>query len=220
MPSDRDSMDLSYQRLLANNRHWVQTRTAEDPEYFKRLAAGQSPSFLWIGCSDSRMPASDLTGTEPGEVFVHRNVANMVVHTDVNCMSVVEYAVEVLKVSHVIVCGHYGCGGVNAALSGKRYGLVDEWLRNIRDVYRIHREELRRYTDQELVARRLVELNVIEQVYNLGKTATIQQAWHTRGKPEIHGWVYDIGDGLIRDLGVNFRGPEALDDIFRYSFDK
>lgn len=221
MPKSNDGnglhpADKSYQELLQNNRAWVAEQLATDPDYFATLAKGQTPKYLWVGCADSRVPANVITGTRPGEVFVHRNIANVVVHTDLNCMSVVQYAVEVLKVEHVIVCGHYGCGGVTAALSAHSFGLIDNWLRSIKDVYRTYRAELRAYTDQKAVERRLVELNVIESVYNLSKTSILQRAWQERGAPKIHGWVYDIADGLIRDLGVNFSSASMLDEIYRH----
>jgi carbonic anhydrase len=215
-----DDVELSYKRLLENNKRWVADCVAEDPEYFTKLAEGQAPKFLWIGCSDSRVPANVITGTGSGEVFVHRNIANVVVHTDTNLLSVLQYAVEHLRVQHVIVCGHYGCGGVAAAMGDKDYGLMNVWLQNIKDTYRIHRDELRMYREKDQVVRRMIELNVIEGVYNLGKSSIIQRAWAERGFPEIHGWVYDLHDGLIRDLGVNFRSPDVLEENFRYRFEK
>jgi carbonic anhydrase len=208
--------DRSYEQLLENNRAWVAQQLRIDPDYFDKLAHSQSPKFFWVGCADSRVPANVITGMPPGEVFVHRNIANIVVNTDLNCMSVLQYAVEVLEVEHVIVCGHYGCGGVTAALSENSYGLIDHWLRSIKDVYRTYRAELRAYSDPKAVERRLVELNVIESVYNLSKTSILQRAWKDHGGPRIHGWVYDISDGLIRDLGVNFSNPEMLDAIYHY----
>lgn len=215
-PSKNAELDDSYRHLLDNNRAWVERRLAEDPHYFENLAKGQKPRYLWIGCSDSRVPANEITGTRSGEIFVHRNVANLVVHTDINMLSVLQYSVEVLEVEHVIVCGHYGCGGIDAALSHKDLGLINKWLRNIKDVYRIHRESLRAIRDRDELCRRMVELNVVEQVYNLAKTTIIQHAWQKRGAPQIHGWVYDVGEGLIRDLGVNFSSPEAIEDFYRY----
>lgn len=211
-----NNLDKSYEELLKNNRAWVAQQLGEDPEYFAKLAKGQAPKYLWVGCADSRVPANVITGTTSGEIFVHRNIANVVVHTDLNCMSVVQYAVEVLKVEHVIVCGHYGCGGVTAALSAHSFGLIDNWLRSIKDVYRTYRAELRAYSDQQAVERRLVELNVIEGVYNLCKTSILQRAWKERGAPKVHGWVYDVGEGLIRDLGVNFSNTSMLDEIYRH----
>lgn len=208
-------MEKSYQKLLQNNRTWVNQQLEKNPEFFSDLAKGQSPEYLWIGCSDSRVPANEITGTRPGEVFVHRNIANMVVHTDMNLLSVLSYAVEVLKVKHIIVCGHYGCGGVLAAMGNKQYGLIDNWLRNIKDVYRIHAQELDAITDDEKRGRRLVELNVIEQVHDLGKTSIVQNAWDRNQPLHIHGWVYDIADGLINDLNVNYRSAADLHKVFR-----
>lgn len=195
-------MDTFYKTLLQNNREWVQRKLEENKDYFNELAQGQKPPLLWIGCADSRVPANEITGTRPGEVFVHRNIANMVVHTDMNMLSVLDYAVNVLKVKHVIVCGHYGCGGVMAAMEDKEYGLIDNWIRHIKDVYRLHRAELDAIANQNERARRFVELNVIEQVNDLGKTSIIRNAW-TKGEiPYVHGWVYDIHNGLIRELDV------------------
>ncbi|MDO7886805.1 carbonic anhydrase [Hymenobacter sp. CA2-7] len=189
--------------ILANNRQWVATKNAEDPEFFKRLADGQKPTYLFIGCSDSRVPASGITGTGPGEMFVHRNIANMVVHADMNLLSVLQYAVEVLGVQDILVVGHYGCGGVAAAAANKQYGLIDNWLVNIRDVVRLHETELLRITDEKQRLRRLVELNVIEQVQNLTKTNIIQNAMRGDNPPRLHGLVYDIADGVLKDLQVN-----------------
>ncbi len=189
--------------ILANNRQWVATKNAQDPEFFKRLANGQQPRYLFIGCSDSRVPASGITGTGPGEMFVHRNIANMVVHTDLNLLSVLQYAVEVLGVQDILVVGHYGCGGVAAAAANKQYGLIDNWLVNIRDVVRLHETELLRIKDEPQRLRRLVELNVIEQVQNLAKTNIIQNAMRGDKPPRLHGLVYDIADGVLKDLGIN-----------------
>lgn len=210
----------SYQRLLDGNRRFVARQLEQDPEFFKRLAKGQGPKTLWVGCSDSRVPANEITDTLPGEIFVHRNVANLVVHTDLNLMSVLEYAVHVLKVDDIIVCGHYGCGGVAAALNRRSYGLLNKWLRNIKDVYRIHRESLRAYVNPKEVENRMVELNVVEQVYNLSKTTIVQKAWHERGGPVVHGWVYDVADGLIKDLGVNLNNTDTMDEIYRLDFNE
>lgn len=209
-------MPKEYLTLLEKNKQWVADTLELDPEYFKNLAKGQKPEFLWVGCADSRVPANVITGTRPGDIFVHRNIANVVVHTDLNCMSVLNYAVEVLKVKHIIVCGHYGCGGINAALTNKDHGLVvNKWLRNIKEVYSKHTKELEAIEDMELKANRLTELNVIESVYNLAKTVTVQDAWkkHTL---HIHGWVYDIKDGIINDLDVMVHELEDLEPIFRY----
>lgn len=188
--------------ILTNNRKWVKEQRAADPDFFNRLADGQQPRYLFIGCSDSRVPASAITGTGPGEMFVHRNIANMVVHTDFNMLSVLQYAVEVLGVQDIIVCGHYGCGGVAAAASNKQYGLIDGWLTNIRDVIRVHEAEFMSVNDDDLRLRRLVELNVIEQVRNLAKTSIIQNARKGDKPPRLHGLVYDIKEGLLTDLQV------------------
>jgi carbonic anhydrase len=204
----------SYNKLIANNAEWVARRISEDPEYFTKLAKGQSPEVLWIGCSDSRVPANEVTGTKPGEVFVHRNIANVCNHSDMNMLSVLDYAVNVLKVKHVIVAGHYGCGGVAAALSNKQFGLIDNWLRHIKDVYRLHSHELDRITDHTQKVNRLVELNVSEQVYNLCKTSIVQNAWMERHDLEIHGWVIDLGSGLVKDLKVTSSSPHNLGYVY------
>lgn len=204
----------SYKALISGNANWVKSRVTEDPEYFKNLAKGQSPQVLWIGCSDSRVPANEVTGTRAGEIFVHRNIANVCAHSDMNMLSVLDYAVNVLKVKHVIVAGHYGCGGVAAALSNKQFGLIDNWLRHIKDVYRLHSYELDRITDQEQKVNRLVELNVSEQVYNLCKTSIIQNAWMERHDLEVHGWVIDLGTGLIKDIKVSSSSPHNLGYVY------
>ena len=197
--------------ILANNRQWVADRNAEDPQFFKRLADGQQPRYLFIGCSDSRVPASGITGTGPGEMFVHRNIANLVVHSDMNLLSVLQYAVEVLGVQDILVCGHYGCGGVAAAASNKQYGLIDNWLVNIRDVVRLHETELLRIPEEGQRLRRLVELNVMEQVRNLAKTNIIQNAMRGDNPPRLHGLVYDIADGVLKDLQVS--GTAVINDL-------
>lgn len=207
-------MEKSYKRLLENNKAWVTLQSYKDPGYFKALAEGQNPEYLWIGCSDSRVPANEITGTKPGEIFVHRNIANMVVHTDMNLLSVLSYAVEVLKVKHIIVCGHYNCGGVLAAMGNKQFGLIDNWLRHIKDVYRYNHLELEAIEDRDLRARRFVELNVIQQVHDLGKTSIVQNAWKNNQPLNIHGWVYDINDGLINDLEVTFTGLKDLHSVY------
>ena len=189
--------------ILENNKQWVSKRNAEDPNFFKNLATGQKPKYLFIGCSDSRVPASGITGTGPGEMFVHRNIANLVVHSDMNLLSVLQYAVEVLGVQDILVVGHYGCGGVAAAASNKQYGLIDNWLVNIRDVVRLHEAEVLQITDKEQRLRRLVELNVVEQVRNLAKTNIIQNAMRGDNPPRLHGLVYDIADGVLKDLDVD-----------------
>lgn len=209
----KQNMKQSYDRLFVNNEKWVTDKLNLDPMYFKKMANGQTPQYLFIGCSDSRVPANEITGTEPGEMFVQRNIANMVVHTDVNLMSVLQYSVEVLNVKHVIVCGHYGCGGVKAAMEDKAHGLIDKWLRNIKDVIRLHKDELDAIHDPEKQHRKLVELNVKEQVYNLMKTSFIQKNRSLYGFPEVHGWVYDIGDGKLVDLKIDIEKdfPEYKD---------
>ena len=208
-------MDKSYQRLIDGNRRFSEAKKTDDPEYFKKLSLGQKPDYLWIGCSDSRVPANEVTSTESGEMFVHRNIANLVVHTDLNLLSVVEYAVNVLGVKHVIVCGHYGCGGVRAAMGHNLNGFVDNWLRNIKDVYQKNEKELEAIADFDKRADRLTELNVIEQVRNLAKTTIVQQAWKKRDL-HLHGWVYGINSGLITDLSVIHDGSEALEPIYRF----
>ena len=207
-------MEKSYARLIENNKTWVAEQLQLDPNFFENLSKGQTPEYLWIGCSDSRVPAESITGTDPGEMFVHRNIANMVVHSDMNMLSVLSYAVEVLKVKHVIVCGHYGCGGVIAAMKNQQFGLIDNWLRHIKDVYRYHHQELDAIEDETLRARRFVEVNVQEQVHDLGKTSIVQNAWKRNQPLHLHGWVYDIHDGLINDLGVNFTCPKDLHSVY------
>lgn len=203
-------MEAFYQTLIDNNKKWVAAKLNEDPDFFNKLAHGQKPPFLWIGCADSRVPANEITGTNPGEVFVHRNIANMVIHTDMNMLSVLDYAVNVLEVKHVIVCGHYGCGGVKAAMGDTQFGLIDNWIRHIKDVYRLHRKELDGIDDMKERTNRFVELNVIEQVQDLAKTSIIQDAWKKGEKPHVHGWVYDIKNGLIQDLEVTMRSNAEL----------
>lgn len=207
-------MEKSYKKLLENNKKWVAEQLAIDSAYFDKLANSQNPEYLWIGCSDSRVPANQITGTSPGDIFVHRNIANMVIHSDMNMLSVLSYAVEVLKVKHIIVCGHYGCGGVLAAMENKQFGLIDNWLRHIKDVYRIHFKELDALTDKKERTDRLVELNVIEQVQDLGKTSIVQNAWKREQPLHLHGWVYDVKDGIIKDLDVNFKGTGGLHSVY------
>lgn len=207
-------MNETYQQLLEGNKLFVQSELEKDPDYFRKLAAGQNPQVLWIGCADSRVPANQITNTRPGDVFVHRNIANICVHSDMNMLSVLDYAVNVLKVKHVIVAGHYGCGGVAAAMSNKQFGLIDNWLRHIKDVYRLHSEELDRITDEAVRLDRLVELNVTEQVYNLCKTTIVQNAWKEREDLEIHGWIIDIKTGLLRDLKISCSSTKNLGKIF------
>lgn len=201
--------------LFQNNLDWVEAKTAQDPNYFKKLAREQDPNYLWIGCADSRVPANEIVGLEPGELFVHRNVANICPHTDFNCLSVLEFAVNILKVSHIIVCGHYGCGGVMAAMEDHHLGLVDNWLRNIRDIYAHHKEELDQIKDPKKRSNRLVELNVVQQVLNICHTTIIQEAWF-RGQPLIvHGWVYDMESGKLKDLRVCISAIDQVEPIYR-----
>jgi carbonic anhydrase len=208
-------MEQSYKKLIEGNRKFAMEKKHDDPDYFKRLSLGQEPQYLWIGCSDSRVPANEVTRTSSGEIFVHRNIANMVVHTDVNLMSVLDYAVSILKVKHVIVCGHYGCGGIKAAMKSESYGYVDSWLRNIKEVYVKHADELNKIEDFEMRANRLCELNVIEQVRDLAKTKIVQEAWKIR-KLQIHGWVYGLEDGLIKELNTVIDQVQDLENIFHY----
>jgi carbonic anhydrase len=208
-------MEKSYLKLLENNKEWVDVQLKKDPEYFTKLSNGQKPEYLWIGCSDSRVPANEITGTNPGEMFVHRNIANMVVHSDMNMLSVLSYAVDVLKVKHIIVCGHYGCGGVLAAMGNKQYGLIDNWLRHIKDVYRIHHKELDIIKDPKARENRLVQLNVMEQVCDLGKTTIVQNAWERGQSLHLHGWVYDINDGIIDDLKVTITTTKDLHSVYQ-----
>lgn len=203
-----------YNKLLANNKEWVNEMTSKDKNYFENLSKGQKPPVLWIGCADSRVPANEITGTHPGELFVHRNIANMVVHTDMNMLSVLDYAVNHLKVKHVIVCGHYGCGGVQAAMQNKSLGLINKWVRNIKEVYKDNKTELKKIDDDKERFDRLVELNVKAQVYDLAKTSIVQQAWKDNTGLEIHGWVYELKDGIIKDLKVSMDSAAHLDDIF------
>jgi carbonic anhydrase len=204
-------MQASYTELLNGNREWVRQ---QDPDMFKRLGSGQQPQTLWIGCSDSRVPANVITGSEPGSIFVHRNIANTVVHTDMNLLSVMQYAVDVLQVKHVIVCGHYGCGGVIAAMTNNQFGIVDNWLRNIKDEYLLYRDKLEAIENDAERARKMVEFHVIEGVYNVCRTSIIKDAWEKRKNgliyPHVHGWVYSVKDGYIRDLNVSVHGPEDV----------
>jgi carbonic anhydrase len=204
-----------YNQLLANNKKWAKEVVEVDPDYFTRLEHIQNPDYLWIGCSDSRVPADKITGTNPGEIFVHRNIANMVVHTDINLLAVLEYAVNHLKVKHIIVCGHYGCGGVKSAMTNHNFGIINKWIRNIKDVYRIHSPEIEKLDQETDKINRMVELNVQEQVINLAKTSIIQKAWKDCQMPSLHGWVYDLHDGLIKT--VFEMGPDDfLDPLYRF----
>jgi carbonic anhydrase len=201
--------------LFQNNKHWVESKISKDPKYFHRMADGQEAQYLWIGCSDSRVPANEIVGLEPGELFVHRNVANLFPHTDFNCLSVLEYAVDLVKIQHVIVCGHYGCSGVKAAMEDNQLGLVDNWLRNIRDVYARNKDELDKIPNQKQRYDRLVELNVRQQVLNVCHTTIVQGAW-TRGDPLwIHGWVYDVATGALKDLDCCTSSIDQVEDIYR-----
>jgi len=204
-----------YQKLLLENKAWAKEKVEDDKDFFLRLKDVQNPHFLWIGCSDSRVPANEITNTDPGDIFVHRNIANMVVHTDMNLLSVLQYAVEALKVDHIIVCGHYGCGGVKAAMGNKNLGLINKWLRNIKDVYRNNRTEVDSQSTEEERTNRLVELNVKEQVLNLAKTSIVQNAWRGRQKPYLHGWVYNLKDGLIKDL-ILMEPNHPIDPLYVY----
>ena len=205
-----------YKSLLDGNKQFVKNTLKADPEYFANLAKGQSPPVLWIGCADSRVPANQITNTAPGEVFVHRNIANMVVHSDMNMLSVLDYAVNVLKVKHVIVTGHYGCGGIVAAMSNQQFGLIDNWLRHIKDVYRLHSEELDGITDEEKRTDRLVELNVIENVHNLCATSIVQNAWGTGQFLGVHGWVYSLKTGIITDMQVSAYDTANMENVFKF----
>lgn len=204
-----------YNQLLDNNKTWVANKLEADPLFFDKLANGQQPPILWIGCADSRVPANEIIGAQPGEVFVHRNIANMVIHSDMNMLSVLDYAVNVLKVKHVIVCGHYGCGGVKAAMGSETYGLIDNWIRHIKDVYRFHHQELNLITDEKERFNRFVELNTIEQVHDLAKTSIVQNAWKSGQTLSLHGWVYGVGSGVIKDLGVNIDSGIDLEEVYQ-----
>lgn len=206
----------SYEKLLLENKAWATEKVADDADYFNRLVHIQKPEFLWIGCSDSRVPANEITGTQPGEIFVHRNVANLVINTDVNLLAVLDYAVNHLKVKHVIVCGHYGCGGVIASTTKTDFNhVLNMWLRHIKDVYRIHRDELDAIDDKTARQNRLVELNVMEQVQNLAKTATIQKAWKREQRPDLHGWVYGLQDGLIKPV-FEMKAGTHIDTLYEF----
>ena len=213
-------MQNIYQKIFENNKRWVASKNEQDPEFFSKLSLGQKPPILWIGCSDSRVPANEITGTKPGEIFVHRNIANMVVHTDMNMLSVLDYAVNILEVSHVIVCGHYGCGGVIAALDNKQVGIIDNWLRHIKDVYRLHKTEIDAIQDPELKSRRMVEINVQEQVFDLSKTSIVQNAWAADRALHLHGIVYDVANGVLKDLGLNISNNQHLDNVYQLDIDK
>ncbi len=201
--------------IFDNNRAWAEKMRETDPTFFQKLAAQQSPEYLWIGCADSRVPANEIMGLMPGEVFVHRNIANVVVHSDLNCLSVIQYAVEVLQVKHIMVVGHYGCGGVAAAMQHREFGLIDNWLRHLKDIYQRHESELDRITDEKERHNRFCELNVIEQVRNVCYTTIVQGAWRRGQSLAVHGWVYGLNDGHLRDLDVTILSPAELDSLYR-----
>jgi carbonic anhydrase len=206
----------SYEKLLLENKAWAEEKVSEDPDFFNRLVNLQTPEFLWIGCSDSRVPANEITGTQPGEIFVHRNIANMVVNADVNLLAVLDYAVNHLKIKHIIVCGHYGCGGIKAATTNLDFNpILNMWLKNIKDVYRLHRDELDSIKGEEEKVDRLVELNVQEQVFNLSKTSIIQRAWKNDNRPDIHGWVYGLKNGIIKPV-FEMKAGTHIDSLYEF----
>jgi carbonic anhydrase len=207
-----------YKSLIEKNKEWVKSKLDLDPEFFQKLSKGQSPPLLWIGCADSRVPANEIIGAQPGEVFVHRNIANMVLHTDMNMLSVLDYAVNVLKVQHVIVCGHYGCGGVKAAMGNQSIGLIDNWVRHIKDVYRLHKKELDAIKDETKRFDQFVEFNVKEQVFDLAKTSIVQNAWSKGQKLDLHGWVYGLSTGIVNDLGVTIQNDSQLETVYQLNF--
>ncbi len=211
----QDRENITYEGLLQGNKDWVTATLAEDADFFDRLSAGQKPPILWIGCSDSRVPANQITNTNPGDIFVHRNIANVVINTDMSMLSVLDYAVNILEVEHVIVCGHYGCGGVSAALTNNQYGIIDNWLRSIKDVYRLHSHELDLISDPKKKSERLVELNVIEGVFNLTKTSIVQNRWAEGKKLSLHGWAYSLQTGYINDLNVSSEANNLNSSVFR-----
>jgi len=207
-----------YKKILENNKEWVEQKLAINPNYFKRLSEKQTPPILWIGCSDSRVPANEIIGAEPGDVFVHRNIANMVIHSDMNMLSVLDYAVNILKVKNIIVCGHYGCGGVQAAMKNDSVGIIDNWIRHIKTVYRLHNRELDAIEDETERFNRFVELNVKEQVFDLGKTSIVQAAWKSGQELSIHGWAYGLNSGYVTDLEVNLTSNQELDEVYQLKF--
>lgn len=213
-------MDDFYKKILDNNKIWVEECLEKDPNFFQDLAKGQQPPLLWIGCSDSRVPANEIIGAKPGEVFVHRNIANMVVHSDMNMLSVLDYAVNVLKVKHVLVCGHYGCGGVKAAMGNDSIGIIDNWIRHIKDVYRLHNEYLDAIEDENERFNTFVEINVKEQVYDLAKTSIVQSAWKNGQELSLHGWAYGLNSGFVTDLNVNISSDKDLDEVYQLKFKK
>ena len=207
-----------YKKIIDNNKKWVEEQLAIDKNYFKDLAKGQQPPLLWIGCSDSRVPANTIIGAKPGEVFVHRNIANMVIHSDMNMLSVLDYAVNVLKVKHVIVCGHYGCGGIKTAMGNQSVGIIDNWIRHIKDVYRLHEDYLNSFKDEDERFNKFVEVNVQEQVFDLAKTSIVQSAWKNGQDLALHGWAYGLNSGYITDLDVNMSSNSELDEVYRLKF--
>lgn len=207
-----------YKQIIENNKEWVERTLEKDPNYFKDLAKGQTPPLLWIGCSDSRVPANEIIGAKPGEVFVHRNIANMVVHSDMNMLSVLDYAVNVLKVKHVIVCGHYGCGGVKAAMGNDSIGIIDNWIRHIKDVYRLHDTYLDSIANEDDRFNAFVEINAKEQVFDLAKTSIVQSAWRSGQELTLHGWVYGLNSGYVTDLKVNISSNKDLDEVYQLKF--
>ena len=207
-----------YKKIIDNNKIWVENQLKLNPEYFKDLSKGQNPPLLWIGCSDSRVPANEIIGAKPGEVFVHRNIANMVIHSDMNMLSVLDYAVNVLKVKHVIVCGHYGCGGVKAAMGNDSIGIIDNWIRHIKDIYRLHKVYLDSIVNESERFNAFVEVNVKEQVFDLAKTSIVQSAWKNGQELTLHGWVYGLNSGFITDLDVNLNSDIDLDEVHQLKF--
>ncbi|MBK6930397.1 MAG: carbonate dehydratase [Saprospirales bacterium] len=205
-----------YEKLLLANKTWAKNKLAEDPGFFERLVHIQRPEFLWIGCSDSRVPPNEITQTHPGEIFIHRNIANLVIHTDMNMLSVLQYAVEVLEVNHIVVCGHYGCGGVKSAMSRHSFGLINKWLRHIKDIYRLHHSALTNIESEEARLNKLIELNIVEQVNNLADTSIVQRAWKKRQAPHLHGWVYDLHNGIINPLVEIPAGSRLEHEIYEY----
>ena len=201
--------------IFDSNRKWAEETEKNDPGFFEMLSASQTPEYLWIGCSDSRVPANEIIGRKPGEVFVHRNIANMVLHADINCLAVIQYAVDILKVKHIVVCGHYGCGGIRAALEKKEHGLIDNWLRNVKDVYRYHREKIETEPDPDKQCAMLCELNIVEQVANVCHTTIVQNAWKAGQELSVHGWIYSLKDGLLRDLNVTTTSLADISSIHR-----
>lgn len=208
-----------YKKILDNNKKWVEDSLEKDPNYFADLAKGQTPPLLWIGCSDSRVPANEIIGAKPGEVFVHRNIANMVIHSDMNMLSVLDYAVNILKVKHVIVCGHYGCGGIQAAMSNDSIGIIDNWIRHIKDIYRLHHHFLDSIIDEKARFNAFVEINVKEQVFDLSKTSIVQAAWKSGQDLTLHGWAYGLNSGFVTDLNVNISSDKDLDSVYRLNFE-